>query len=355
MLTSINWETLNFALVERIGDVSAIPRSLPQLALPRLDLVLPMLLPAISLALIGLIQGAGVSQGIPNPDGKFPDVSRDFLGQGAGNVAAAFVGGVPAGGSISGTAVLMGAGAQSRLANIFAGVAVAFIMLVAGPLVEKVPMPALAALLIVAGFQGLRIEQARLIWNTGRVPTVVMTITFVATLIVSLQYAVLLGIVLSIMVYVFNQSNKVVVTELVLQPQGYPIEQPAPAALTGDKLTVLMIYGSLFFAGARSLEDQLPDVGAAERAAVALVLRGESDLSSTFMGVLQRYTKTLQARDGRLMLVGVEESAYMQLAKTGVLNLIGAENVFRSQPQIGAALNSAVASAQQWLGQATTV
>ncbi len=347
-LSAVDWQTLNFALVQRIGDISSIPRALPQIVLPRLDLVLHMLLPAFSLALIGLIQGSGVSQGIPNPDGKYPNVSRDFLGQGAGNIAAAFVGGVPAGGSISGTAVLMGAGAQSRWANIFAGISVAFIMFVAGPLVEMVPMPALAALLIVAGFQGLRIQQAQLIWDTGRMPTVLMAITFLATLFVPLQYAVLLGIVLSMLVYVFNQSNNVVVKELVLQPQGYPIEQPAPAVLPSGKLTVLMIYGSLFFAGARSVEDRLPEVGQAEHAVVALLLRGKTEISSTFMGVLQRYTKALQARGCRLMLVGVEESAYAQLAKTGVLQLIGEQNVFRSQPQIGAALNAAIAAAQHW-------
>ncbi len=347
VLNAVNWETLNFALVQQIGDVSAIPRALPQIALPRLDLVLQMLLPAFSLALIGLIQGAGVSQGIPNPDGKYPNVSRDFLGQGAGNIAASLVGGVPAGGSISGTAVLMGAGAQSRWANIFAGIAVAFIMLVAGPLVEMVPMPALAALLIVAGFQGLRIEQARLIWNTGRMPTALMAITFAATLFVPLQYAVLLGVALSILVHVFNQSNKVMVTELVLQPQGYPVEQPAPAELPSGKLTVLMIYGSLFFAGARTVEDRLPEVGQAEGAVVALLLRGKPEIGSTFMGVLQRYTKALHARGCRLMLVGVEESAYAQLAKTGVLQLIGEENVFEAQPQIGAALNAAIAAAQR--------
>ena len=352
-LTAVDWQTLNFALVQRIGDVSSIPRALPQIVLPRLDLVLQMLLPAFSLALIGMIQGAGVSQGIPNPDGKYPNVSRDFLGQGAGNIAAAFVGGVPAGGSISGTAVLMGAGAQSRWANIFAGISVAFIMFVAGPLVEMVPMPALAALLIVAGFQGLRIQQAQLIWDTGRMPTVLMAITFLATLFVPLQYAVLLGIVLSILIYVFNQSNNVVVKELVLQPQGYPIEQPAPAVVPSGKLTVLMIYGSLFFAGARSIEDRLPEVGEAEHAAVALLLRGKTEISSTFMGVLQRYTRSLQARGGRLMLVGVEESAYAQLAKTGVLQLIGEQNVFRAQPQIGAALNAAIAAAQRWLEPGT--
>jgi SulP family sulfate permease len=101
-----------FASVQTVGDIADIPRSLPSLTLPTPELILKMLLPAFSVALIGLIQGAGVSQGYPNPDGKYPDVSRDFLGQGAANIAASLVGGVPAGGSISGTALIISAGAR---------------------------------------------------------------------------------------------------------------------------------------------------------------------------------------------------------------------------------------------------
>ena len=188
-------------------------------------------------------------------------MSRDFLGQGAANIATSFVGGIPAGGSISGTALIMGAGAKSRWTNIFAGLFVAVVVLLAAPLVERVPMPALAALLIVAGFQGLRVPQAVIAWKTGRVSTVVMIITFVATLLVPLQYAVLFGMALSIVLHVFRQSNKVVVTQWVLQPEGFPLEQPAPRRLPSNQLTLLHVYGSLFFAAAKNMEEMLPDVG----------------------------------------------------------------------------------------------
>ena len=133
-------------------------------------------------------------------------------------------------------------------------------MLLVAPLVERVPMPALAALLIVAGFQGLRVPQAVTIWNTGKVSAVIMIITFIATLFIPLQYAVLLGMVLSVVLYVFRQSNKVVVTQWVLQPKGFPLEQPAPKQLPSNQLTLLHVYGSLFFAAAKSLEEMLPDV-----------------------------------------------------------------------------------------------
>jgi sulfate permease, SulP family len=341
----------NFAAVPTVGDIGAIPSYLPQLTLPQLSLIGSLWLPALSIAIIGLVQGAGVSQGTPNPDGRYPDVSRDFLGQGAANMATSLVSGIPAGGSVSGTALIVGAGARSRWGNIFVGLFVAVIVLLAAPLVERVPMPALAALLIVAGFQGLRVEQAVMAWKTGRISRLVMLATFLATLAIPLQFAVLFGVAMSILLNTIRQSNKVVVTQWVLQPQGFPLEQPPPQRLPSQRLTVLHVYGSLFFAAARNMEEMLPTVGDATRAVVAINLRGKSEIGSTFVTVLQRYAQALQARQGKLMLVGLDPLVRDQLAKTGVLALIGDENVFLATPKLGEALNRAVAAASAWLGQ----
>jgi len=341
----------NFTSVATVGSISAIPREFPQLALPQWSLIGSLWLPALSIAIIGLVQGAGVSQGTPNPDGRYPDVSRDFLGQGAANMATSLVSGIPAGGSVSGTALIVGAGARSRWGNIFVGLFVALIVLLAAPLVERVPMPALAALLIVAGFQGLRVEQAVMAWKTGQISRLVMLATFLATLAIPLQFAVLFGVAMSILLNTIRQSNKVVVTEWVLQPQGFPIEQTPPQRLPSQRLTVLHVYGSLFFAAAKNMEEMLPAVGDATRAVVAINLRGKSEIGSTFVTVLQRYALALQARQGKLMLVGLDPLVRDQLAKTGVLALIGDENVFLATLQLGEALNRAVAAASAWLGQ----
>ncbi len=84
---------------------------------------------------------------------------------------------------------------------------------------------------------------------------------------------------------------------------------------------------------------------------VAINLRGKSEIGSTFVTVLQRYAQALQDRQGKLLLVGVDPLVRDQLAKTGVLKLIGDENVFVATPQLGAALNQAVAAAHAWLDQ----
>jgi SulP family sulfate permease len=86
---------------------------------------------------------------------------------------------------------------------------------------------------------------------------------------------------------------------------------------------------------------------------VAINLRGKSQIGSTFVTVLQHYSMALRKQDSKLMLVGVDPAVRDQLAKTGVLKLIGEENVFLATPQLGTALNQAVAAATTWIGQPT--
>ena len=313
LLAVLGWQS-----VETVGDIATITATLPQIQLPDIGLLCQMLLPAFSIAIIGLIQGAGVSQGYPNPDGKYPNVSRDFLGQGMANLATSFVGGIPAGGSISGTALIMSAGARSRWTNISVGLFVAVIVALFASLVSLVPMSALAALLIVAGFQGMRIPQALTVWNTSRVSGVVMILTFLATLFMPLQYAVLVGVAFSVLLYVARQSNKVVLTQIVPVPGGLPEEHPAPETLPSHQVTMLQIYGSLFFAAAKSLEEMLPALDDTTHAVVLIGLRGRNEIGSTFVTVLERYVKDLYAHDSKLMLVGVSPDVYSQLVRSGL-------------------------------------
>ena len=82
-----------------VGDIATVPRSLPLPMLPVLADIPALIVPAVSLAFVGLVQGAGVSAGFPNPDGSAPDSNRDFIGQGAGNVLAGLFRGMPVGGT----------------------------------------------------------------------------------------------------------------------------------------------------------------------------------------------------------------------------------------------------------------
>ena len=76
--------------VQTLNDIASIPSSLPRPVLPKLSLIVDLLVPALSLALVGLVQGAAISNSIPNPDGSYPDASGDFRGQGVANLVSGF-------------------------------------------------------------------------------------------------------------------------------------------------------------------------------------------------------------------------------------------------------------------------
>jgi SulP family sulfate permease len=340
--------------IKLVRDISEVPRSLPNLVLPDLKLIPQLIIPAIAIGIIGLVQGAGVSQTFPNPDGKFSNVSRDFFGQGAANVAAGFFGGIPAGGSSSGSALMMSGGARSRWANIFGGISVALVVLLFANLVELVAMPALAGLVIVAGVQMINMNAIQTVWQTNAVSRAIMLITFGSTLIMPLQYAVLLGVAISILLVVFQQSNTLRVVEWVVGKSGWPIERPAPKHLKSKKVTVLFIYGNLFYAAADTFEKSLPAVDGAIQPVVILLLRGYEDVGSTVSEVFRRYVLALEVNQGKLILAGVSKALRNQLQRTGMLDLIGKENIFFETKTIGESGNAALSAATEWLAGSST-
>lgn len=331
-------------------DIADIPSSLPAPMLPSLALVPGLIIPALSLAFVGLVQGASITGSVANPDGSYPDASGDFVGQGAAGIVSGLLQGMPVAGSMSATSLVVGAGARSRLANMTAGITIALGILLFGRLVGLIAMPALAGLLIVIGFRTLKLGQMATVWKTGLVQQTVMLLTFVSGLLVPLQYAVLMGVGLAVLLYVFQQSNRITVAAWTMSPGQYPVEQPPPAEVPARQVTILVSYGSLFFAAAPVFNEQLPAVTEASRhAVVILTLRGERDLGSTFIEVITRYAEALRRQESRLMLAGVDPSVKQQLERTRALRTIGRQNVFLVDERVGQALQEAVEAAEQWI------
>ncbi len=305
---------------------------------------------AVAIAIIGMVQGAGVSQSFPNPDGKYPNASKDFFGQGLANMATGLFQGIPAGGSMSGTALVVSAGSRTRWANVFAGLLVLPLVLLFKSFIGLTPMATLAGLLMVVGVQSLHPEEVRTIWYTGQIPRVSYSITLAATLALPLQYAVFVGVAVSFMLYVIRASNQVSVRQLEIVPHGYPIERDVSKTLVDDQTVVLNMYGSLFFAAVANLEQQIPNVGDARRAIVIMRMRGRDEIGSTLISVLHRYARELEANDGRLILCAVNERVYDQMKRTGLVAALGEGGVHRSHEQLGQSLNDALGVVRRWRG-----
>jgi SulP family sulfate permease len=341
---------LGWAAVEQVGDVAKIPGGLPFPVLPDLALVPELIAPAISLAIIGLVQGAGVSKAYPNPDGNYPDISRDFTGQGAANAAAGLFQGMPLGGSVASTALNVSAGAKSRWANVFAGLVIVVVVLLFSRAVSLVAMPAMAALLIVAGIQSIKREEVLDVWDIGWGPRLVMLVTFVLTLSLPVQYAVLAGVVLSVLVYLVSSAQDVRLMAITPNPDGTYREQPAPAELPSNAVTILHAYGNLFYAGASRLEELLPSAKVADRPVVILRIRRSDRIASTLINVLEHYEEQLRACGGKLMLAGVSPQVKEQLDATETTrDVLGDEDIFPATKNIGEATRLAWEAAQAWL------
>jgi len=336
--------------VTTLNDLGEVPRSLPRPELPLLGLVPSLLVPALSLAFVGLVQGASISASFPNPDGRFPEVSRDFVGQGAANIAAGVFQGMPVGGSVSASALNKAAGARSRQSLVIAGLVMAVVILAFGGVVGYVAMPALAGLLMLIGYRTIKPADLQSVWKTGPVQKAVLSVTFLLTMVIPLQYAVLVGVGVSVILHIVRQSNQVTIRQRRLDPDGHLIETDPPAQLPANAVVVLQPYGSLFFAAAPVFESALPAVAATSRHSVVILrLRGRSDLGSTFMDVLYRYAQALAAVGSRLVIVSTNDRIDEQLAVTGITDVIGPDSIYRGDERVGASVTRAQADAAVWI------
>jgi SulP family sulfate permease len=206
-------------------------------------------------------------------------------------------------------------------------------------------MTALAALLVMTGLSLINQHRIATVWQTGMVSRVVMIITFVATLFLAIQVAVAVGVLLHVFVYIYREADKVRIKRLVLSADGQVSEEATPQALPSNEVTVLEPVGSLFFAGAAEFEEHLPDPTNAKNATVILRLRDLDELGSTFIRVIERYAQKVKDTDNRLMLAGVNENSLDQLKDTGVLDVIGQDNVFKTQQVYGASVREALLAA----------
>ncbi len=336
--------------VATLNDLGVVASSLPRPEAPLLALVPVLIVPAASLAFVGLVQGASISANFPNSDGSYGDVSRDFVGQGAANVAAGVFQGMPVGGSVSASALNKAAGARSRQSLFIASVVMAVVILAFGTAVGYVAMPALAGLLMLIGFRTIKPADLRSVWRTGTVQKVVLVMTFLLTMLIPLQYAVLVGVGVSVVLYVIRQSNQITIRRWEFDENGHVIETDPPAILGPGDVVVLQPYGSLFFAAAPVFETLLPAVTDASRnSVVVLRLRGRTDLGTTFMDVLLRYAQSLAAVESKLVVVSTNERIDEQLGVTGITAVIGVGNVYAGDARVGAAVKRAYDDAVTWV------
>ena len=128
-------------------------------------------------------------------------------------------------------------------------------------------------------------------------------------------------------------------------------ERDAPATLASGEVTLIDVYGSLYYAGARTLQARLPDPAGAERPAVVLRLRGRAMLGATAYVVLSDYARRLDEVGGRLYLSGVASEVVEQLHRNATVEQAGEVRIFPATATVGESSLDAYAAAQEWLSR----
>ena len=338
------WES-----VEVVGDIASIPRELPEFTLPDFSYFVPLIIPSLAMAVLSMAVASGVAKSFPNPDGKLPDANQNVLGLGAGNMAGGFFQALPATGSLSRTATVVGGGGKSRWANVFAGLIVALVVVTVAPLAELIPMSGLAGLLIFSTIEAVNARRLVRTWEVGTTAWLAAVMTFLLTLTISIQLALFGGILISFALYLYSASLDVQLRELVPVGDGRFRVEDLPDPFPSGRPVVLTFYGSSFFAAIDTLDRQLPDADSIQDTVIIFTANGRQAANNTFLTWIERYARELSEAGNLLMVTEVEPVVRDQLESVGALQVIGPENVFVGQPILGASIGEALEAANGWL------
>ena len=315
-----------------IQTVGAIPKTL--FLDTRLDLsaITPAHLsgligPAVSIAMLGMIESllCGASAG------KMANVrlnsDQELVAQGIGNIILPFFGGIPVTAAIARTSVALKSGARTRLTGIFHALGLLAFMFILGPVMAKIPLSALAGVLMVTAFRMNDWQEIRYIFSHHfKGAAAKYLITMAATIVFDLTTAILIGVVTALVLLVSRLAN----IEINYEKVNMDRVRSSDAALAKEFGNAVVAYltGSVIFANTQAIEEM--ETCTKEYDTVLLSMRGVSymDISGAiaFMHVLS----DLQAEGKRILLCGVPTSTMAMLKRSDIYDMIGEENFYWS-------------------------
>lgn len=293
-----------------VSDRAAVPTGWPAGAWPVFDpeLIRGFIGPAAAIALLGTMELAVSAR----RDGARPDMRREIVAQGVANMAGAFASAFPASASLTRSALLKLGGARTRLAAAVAALVVIPILLFGGAFVAAMPQASLAGVLFVTAAGMIDVPRLRRMWVASRVTRLLLTVTFVATLVLPLEWAIFVGVGLGVAQHLAaGRSPRL----QLLAPRG---DRLVPVSATdAGGVVVLEVSGDCHFAAAGAFLDDaevlLPE-GATD---VVLDLTHTRALRFAALLAFERLAELVQSRGGKLWLAGVDREFCTLLEDTG--------------------------------------
>ncbi len=267
---------------QRIAVVGPIPAIWPHLTLPAFDLRLfPDLVGiAFALTIVALGQSISIAKAVAARSGQHIDGNREFRGQGLSNIVGGLFSSYVSCGSLNRSFPNFDAGARTPLAAVFASLWLLLLAAVSAPLLALIPMPAIAALLLLVSWSLFDIAGWRQLWRFSRQDFAVAAATFVATISIRLEVAILLGTILSLVTYLYRTSKP------AIRIMGFDGTGPArPFVVRSDiaeplpecpQLKMIRMEGEVYFGAVSHVSDLLRDLRAPANSPKHLLVMSKS-------------------------------------------------------------------------------
>lgn len=327
------------AAVTNISTVGALPSSLPPLSAPDLSIAtIKDLAPvAVAATLLALTEAVSIARSLAARSGQRIDGNQEFIGQGLSNIVGSFFSSYVATGSFNRSGVNYEAGARTPLAAAFAGLLLMAVMLVVAPYAAYLPNAAMAGILFLVAYGLIDFHHIRQIIRASRSETAIMATTFFATLFLELEFAIILGVVLSLVVYLSRTSRPRIVSRVPdpAQDKRAFVTNAGHRLPECPQLKFVRIDGSLFFGAVNHVEERLQaeDQQYPDQLHLMLVASGINFVDVAGAEMLAKEAKRRRELGGGLYLYDVKKPVADFLREGGYMADIGEENLFTSKTE----------------------
>ncbi len=316
-----------------VAVVGQVPRYLPPLHFPdktALRQVGQLAPGALAIAIVGLVEAVSIAKSIADQTRQRLNFNREFVGQGLSNVAASVFNGFAGSGSFARSAVNFKSGAVTPLSGIISGVAVALSLLLAGPLAAKLPLSALAGVLIIVAKDMVHTKDIVRTIKTTRGDAAVLAVTFASTLLLNIEFAVYLGVLLSIGLYLAATAHPRI-HSLVPDPDTGKLVGSAHGRLC-CQMDIIYIEGAVFFGSADYIMDDLQRRlrNHPNRANLLIRMHKVHLIDASGIHILELILEEINRRGGGLFFAGLNHKVYEVLKNSGLLKSVGQVHIRNS-------------------------
>jgi SulP family sulfate permease len=321
--------------IKTVGEISVFlpPLSMPDFSINTLKALAPE---AFAIALLGLIEAVSISRSVAIKSNQRIKPSQEFIGQGLSNIVGSFFSSYASSGSFTRTAVNYEAGARTPLSAIIAALLLVLIVLLVGPLMTYLPISAMAGIILLVAYNLIDFRHVKKTFKFSRSESSIFLVTFLSTLILDLEFAIYLGVLLSLMLFIAKTAAPEIHT-LAFESNHEESDRKLRTIRTTPlvqcpQLKIIRIDMSIYFGSINHIQKQINQIVDNQRIYhILIIATGVNFIDLAGVEGLLVENRRLKELGGSLYFVSVKNSVTEFLQKVRFIEEIGEDNFFESK------------------------